>query len=154
MNTGNVRFNPNLYHCGKVCLSILGTYVGPATSQAEKWNQSSTLYQVLISIQSQILVENPIFNEPGFQQYYKTERGDKETKIYNENIRLYTMKFAMLDLLTNKNSYPEFRNVINTHFKLKKNKIFETINKWGLDSKNKKEYITCIENLKSEINKL
>jgi len=154
MNTGNVRFNPNLYNCGKVCLSILGTYIGPATSQAEKWNQTSTLYQVLISIQSQILVENPIFNEPGFQQYYKTERGDKETKTYNDAIRLYTIKFAMLDLLTNKNSYPEFRNVINAHFKLKKNKIIDTITKWGEETKNKKEYTPCIEKLKLELNKL
>lgn len=25
---GTVRFNPNLYHCGKVCLSLLGTWTG------------------------------------------------------------------------------------------------------------------------------
>ena len=24
---GNIRFNPNLYTCGKVCLSILNTYL-------------------------------------------------------------------------------------------------------------------------------
>ena len=28
-NDGNVRFHPNLYENGKVCLSILGTYSGP-----------------------------------------------------------------------------------------------------------------------------
>jgi ubiquitin-protein ligase len=154
MNTGNVRFNPNLYHCGKVCLSILGTYIGPSTSQAEKWNTSSTLYQVLISIQSQILVEHPIFNEPGFQQYYKTERGDKETKIYNDNVRLYTMKYCMLDLLSNKHLYPEFRNIISAHFKIKKNKIIETINKWKSETKLKSEYETVISKLELELNKL
>ena len=26
---GAVRFNPNLYNCGKVCLSLLGTWQGP-----------------------------------------------------------------------------------------------------------------------------
>jgi ubiquitin-protein ligase len=26
---GRVRFNPNLYNCGKVCLSLLGTWAGP-----------------------------------------------------------------------------------------------------------------------------
>lgn len=154
MNTGNVRFNPNLYNCGKVCLSILGTYIGPSTSRAEKWNTTSTLYQVLISIQSQILVEYPIFNEPGFQQYYKTDRGDKESKIYNDNIRLYTMKFCMLDLLSNKNLYPELRNIITSHFKIKKNKIIDTINKWKLESKMKKEYDTVISKLEFELNKL
>jgi len=25
---GTVRFNPNLYNCGKVCLSLLGTWPG------------------------------------------------------------------------------------------------------------------------------
>ena len=37
MTTGNaaVRFNPNLYNCGKVCLSLLGTWSGSAS---ENWN--------------------------------------------------------------------------------------------------------------------
>ena len=35
--TGNgaTRFNPNLYSCGKVCLSLLGTWRGSAT---ENWD--------------------------------------------------------------------------------------------------------------------
>lgn len=41
---GTVRFNPNLYQDGKVCLSVLGTWHGHAS---EKWNPSeSSLYQV------------------------------------------------------------------------------------------------------------
>jgi ubiquitin-protein ligase len=28
---GQIRFNPNLYACGKVCLSLLGTWRGNAT---------------------------------------------------------------------------------------------------------------------------
>lgn len=48
---GTVRFNPNLYDMGKVCLSLLGTWQGPG------WvPQESTLLQVLLSIQSLILV--------------------------------------------------------------------------------------------------
>jgi ubiquitin-protein ligase len=37
MTTGNgqIRFNPNLYACGKVCLSLLGTWRGNAT---ENWD--------------------------------------------------------------------------------------------------------------------
>ena len=129
-NTGGKRFNPNLYNCGKVCLSILGTYIGPTASQAEKWNTSSTLYQVLISIQGQILVEHPYFNEPGYQQHYKTPTGNKKTEEYNKNIRLYTMQHAMLDLLEDNNMYPEFKDVIINHFKLKKNKIIDICTKW------------------------
>jgi hypothetical protein len=38
---GQVRFNPNLYNCGKVCLSLLGTWSGPS------WQPGiSTLLQV------------------------------------------------------------------------------------------------------------
>ena len=58
---GSVRFNPNLYNSGKVCLSLLGTWPGRAE---EKWNASrSTLLQVLVSIQSMILIDVPYFNE-------------------------------------------------------------------------------------------
>jgi ubiquitin-protein ligase len=58
---GAVRFNPNLYNCGKVCLSLLGTWPG---SPEEQWNASrSTLLQVLVSVQSMILVDAPYFNE-------------------------------------------------------------------------------------------
>lgn len=37
---GRVRFNPNLYNCGKVCLSLLGTWAGPGWDPA-----ASTLIQ-------------------------------------------------------------------------------------------------------------
>jgi ubiquitin-conjugating enzyme E2 Z len=33
-----VRFNPNLYKCGKVCLSILGTWSGPAWSKSNQFS--------------------------------------------------------------------------------------------------------------------
>ena len=33
--SGDVRFNPNLYSCGKVCLSLLGTWRGNAS---ENWD--------------------------------------------------------------------------------------------------------------------
>lgn len=46
--TSRVRFNPNLYADGKVCLSLLGTWRGQA---GENWDPKlSTLLQVLISI--------------------------------------------------------------------------------------------------------
>lgn len=46
--SGAVRFNPNLYSCGKVCLSLLGTWRGNAS---ENWDPKiSTLLQVLLSL--------------------------------------------------------------------------------------------------------
>ena len=32
---GQIRFNPNLYNCGKVCLSLLGTWRG---APGEGWD--------------------------------------------------------------------------------------------------------------------
>lgn len=50
----------SLYNCGKVCLSLLGTWQG---SQGESWNaKTSTFLQVMISIQSLIFVPQPYFN--------------------------------------------------------------------------------------------
>lgn len=52
---GKVRFNPNLYNCGKVCLSLLGTWRGNAS---ENWDPKlSTLLQTLVSIQALIMSE-------------------------------------------------------------------------------------------------
>ncbi|PPQ77024.1 hypothetical protein CVT25_014841 [Psilocybe cyanescens] len=62
---GSVRFNPNLYNDGKVCLSLLGTWPG---RPEEQWSPKSTLLQVLVSIQSMILIDGPYYNEPGHGQ--------------------------------------------------------------------------------------
>lgn len=60
---GSVRFNPNLYNEGKVCLSLLGTWSG---GKGETWQADvSTILQVLLSIQSLIFVPEPYYNEPG-----------------------------------------------------------------------------------------
>ena len=55
--------NPNLYVDGKVCLSILGAT--NSSDESQRWNpSSSSLAQVMLSIQSQILgVLEPYFNE-------------------------------------------------------------------------------------------
>lgn len=50
---GEVRFNPNLYQDGKVCLSILNTWEG---RPEEKWNPYCSLLQVLVSIQVSLII--------------------------------------------------------------------------------------------------
>ncbi len=40
--------------------------------------------QVLISIQSLILVPDPYFNEPGFERTIGTPTGDTESRNYNK----------------------------------------------------------------------
>lgn len=70
-----IRIHPNLYSCGKVCLSILGTWSGPS------WKETMSLNTVALSIQS-ILTENPLTNEPGFSERYITDPWCKDYNIF------------------------------------------------------------------------
>jgi ubiquitin-protein ligase len=154
MNHGGKRFNPNLYDSGKVCLSILGTYSGPNPAQSEKWNpNTSTLLQVLISIQAQILIDEPYFNEPGYESSIGTESGKKNSANYNANIRLYTMKSTVRDLLLNPKTYGQFENIIKEHFRIKKDYILKTYEKWCLEApaNMKKEYDEVYKDIKKSL---
>lgn len=86
-----VRFNPNLYVEGKVCLSILGTWSGPP------WVSSMNISTLLLNIQS-LLHDNPIINEPGFEKYVKT---DTVAKNYNIYLSYYNIKVALVDMYNN-----------------------------------------------------
>jgi ubiquitin-protein ligase len=61
-NKYNVRFNPNLYTCGKVCLSMLNTWQGPG------WMPTNTITNVLVAIQGLVLNDNPLESQPSFLQ--------------------------------------------------------------------------------------
>ncbi len=45
------------------------------------------LLQMLISIQSLIFVDEPYFNEPGYEGTMHTPEGDRASRAYNQNIR-------------------------------------------------------------------
>eukprot|EP00494_Astrolonche_serrata_P004797 UN04811 len=80
---GTIRFNPNLYNCGKVCLSLLGTWSG--ANQGEQWNPglsnvSSSLYiYPIVNICTKTL-----FNEPGYEATMGTPDGDRRSREYNK----------------------------------------------------------------------
>jgi hypothetical protein len=63
----------------QVCLSLLGTWSGPG------WDaKTSTLLQVFLSIQSLILVDEPYFNEPGYEG---RPQARKECHEYNQSLQ-------------------------------------------------------------------
>jgi len=84
---GRVRFNPNLYACGRVCLSILGTWNGPS------WSPAQNIGSVLLSIRS-LMNSSPYFNEPGFE-----DKPAQESRTYNHLIRHETIRIAVLDMI-------------------------------------------------------
>ena len=68
--------------------------------------------QVLVSIQSLILVSEPYFNEPGYERSRGTPSGTASSREYDANIRQATSKWAMLEML--RNPPPCFKQVIAT----------------------------------------
>jgi ubiquitin-conjugating enzyme E2 O len=63
------------------------------------WNPgTSTILQVLLSLQALVLNEKPYFNEAGYDQQIGRVEGEKNSVSYNENAFLVTTK-SMLYLL-------------------------------------------------------
>lgn len=76
----------------KVCLSLLGTWQGPGWIAGQ-----STLLQVLISIQSLIMCEEPYCNEPA----WANDAGTPQAKAYDANVRRMVLVDAMAGNIKN-----------------------------------------------------
>ena len=129
---GTVRFNPNLYNTGKVCLSLLGTWRGSA---GENWDPKiSSIYQVLLSIQSIIMSDLVYFNEPGYEDKLGTPEGDQLNEGYSNIVRYNNIRVCMIDMI--KNPPNGFEDVIKIHFYLKKERILKEVDSWIDKAKN------------------
>ncbi|KDQ09441.1 hypothetical protein BOTBODRAFT_642580 [Botryobasidium botryosum FD-172 SS1] len=118
--SGQVRFNPNLYANGKVCLSLLGS---ESTSAPEElWSTKSTLLQVLISIQSMIFNEAPMYNEPGYGHAVQTDPRSIE---YNKNVALQNVRWAMVEWMKDDRKHDLWADVIKSHFSIHRKLIRE-----------------------------
>ncbi|KAL3615076.1 hypothetical protein CASFOL_040737 [Castilleja foliolosa] len=116
--SGGLRMNPNLYESGKVCLSLLNTWAG---SESEVWNpSSSTILQVLLSIQALVLNEKPYFNEAGYDTQVGKAEGEKNSVSYNENAFLVSCR-SMLYLLRKPPKH--FGALVDEHFGRHSNNI-------------------------------
>ncbi|KAK9693972.1 Ubiquitin-conjugating enzyme [Popillia japonica] len=105
---GRVRFNPNLYETGKICVSILGTWTGPA------WSPAQQISSLLLTIQS-LLNEKPYYNEPGFDK--EMVPGDSDR--YNEIITYQTLRVAVCGMVENDcglNIPESLQNIIKQSF--------------------------------------
>ena len=134
-----------------VCLSLLGTWKG---AQNEQWNrETSTLLQVFVSIQALIFVEHPYFNEPSYERWIGTPMGWVSSRVYNENIKPETIRYAMVDML--RKPPKGFEEVIHNHFLLKKKEILHQMKKWEREQVHKKNALRLvIDELKEELTKL
>ncbi|XP_022139568.1 probable ubiquitin-conjugating enzyme E2 26 isoform X2 [Momordica charantia] len=110
-HSGGLRLNPNLYNCGKVCLSLLNTWSG---SGNERWIPGmSTMLQVLVSIQGLILNTKPYFNEPGFANQNGSVAGENRSQQYNEETYLLSMKTMVYNI---RRPPKHFEDFVKGHF--------------------------------------
>ena len=77
------RINPNLYEDGKVCLSLLDTW--PGDSKNEGWSaERSSMLQVVVSLMGLVLVQEPYYNEAGFDALIGSEEATVNSALYSE----------------------------------------------------------------------
>ena len=114
-----VRFNPNLYEGGKVCLSILGTWAGPS------WKPIMNIRLVLNSIRS-LMGEYPIQNEPGFEN---TKPENISSVEYNLSLIYHTYSLAICDVIDKKFHFVSqyFEKEIASEFITNKKKLEEDL---------------------------
>ena len=95
-NGNNIRFNPNLYVCGKVCISLLNTWRG------DQWTSCQSISTVLLTLCT-LLCKDPLLNEPGVSP------DNKDTKPYDSIIEYANIDIAICDIVNKKKSvYGEF----------------------------------------------
>jgi len=85
-NDGLTRFNPNLYKCGKVCVSILNTWSG------DKWSSCQTINSVLLTLCS-LLNDSPLENEPGFT------KASSDFIPYQKSIEFTNINFSICEMI-------------------------------------------------------
>ncbi|KAL7237042.1 hypothetical protein ACSBR1_020178 [Camellia fascicularis] len=111
-HSGGWRINPNLYEEGKVCLSLLNTWTGRGN---EVWDpSSSSILQVLVSLQGLVLNSKPYFNEAGYDKQIGTAEGEKNSLSYNENTFLLNCK-TMIYLM--RKPPKDFEELVRDHFR-------------------------------------
>jgi len=119
-NSEGIRFNPNLYVSGKVCVSVLNTWHG------DQWSSCQTISTVLLTLCT-LLCKNPLLNEPGI--LISNEGVPK----YNKIIEYSNIKIAVCDVINKKPSFYNpffdyFYPYVIENFKKNKEKLTAFVN--------------------------
>jgi ubiquitin-conjugating enzyme E2 Z len=90
-NGDKIRFNPNLYTGGKVCISLLNTWRG------EQWTSCQTISTILLTLCT-LLCKNPLLNEPGINMNHR------DFVNYNKIIEYKNIDIAILKMVNKEES--------------------------------------------------
>ena len=111
-NGNNIRFNPNLYCCGKVCISLLNTWRG------DQWTSCQTISTVLLTLCT-LLCSDPLLNEPG------VDKKHRDMANYTDIIEFSNLSIAVCDIVAKKkgvyqpffeNFYPFIKESFNNNY--------------------------------------
>jgi len=111
-NGNGIRFNPNLYTSGKVCVSLLNTWRG------DQWTSCQSISTVLLTLCT-LLCKDPLLNEPGVNVSHN------DMKNYNEIIEYSNLNIAVCDIVMKKtgiyqsffdNFYPYVKENFNKNY--------------------------------------
>ena len=131
------RIHPNLYACGKVCLSILGTWSG-----SEKWSSILTIEKTLLTI-SGLLDNDPLYYEPA---YGKHKTGWNEYAVTSRYLSLLLSQKLLAD------SSNVFFNEMNEYYKNNKSNYQNNVNK--IKEYDNKQIISFHNNIKINLNNI
>lgn len=88
---GRLHFHPQMYRCGKVCLSILGTWQGD-----EQWTSAMNIHNVCLSLQT-LFTPDPLTNEPGYEK--RSSGRERHFNTYNTIVSHARYRVAIHQML-------------------------------------------------------
>lgn len=142
-NGENIRFNPNLYKCGRVCVSILNTWKG------DQWTSCQSISTVLLNLCT-LFCEQPLLNEPG------VTKNHKDLLNYNKIIEYANLKIAVGNIILKKQGYTFpffdiFYPFVLDNFKKNAEKIIDHSEKMKTEYPQPVVLITDLYNMKVSI---
>lgn len=142
-NGDEVRFNPNLYKCGKVCVSLLNTWRG------EQWTSCQSISTVLLTLCT-LLCKDPLLNEPG------VSKSHIDMKNYTDIIEYSNINVAICDVISKKpdvykNFFDNFTHFIKENFLKNYDKILSFCEKKKLEFNNNPVITTGFYNMRIKI---
>ena len=143
-NGDGIRFNPNLYKCGKVCISLLNTWSG------EQWTSCQSISTVLLTLCT-LLCKDPLLNEPGVIKTHP------DFSKYIKIIEYKNIEIAIMQIFEKKNGvfYEEFEifyPFVIEHFLTNKDKIIEFLESRAQDDSLKETLCTSLYSMQVAIN--
>jgi ubiquitin-protein ligase len=127
-NHDNIRFNPNLYTNGKVCISLLNTWKG------EQWTSCQTLSTILLNLCT-VLCKDSLLNEPGVSTNHQ------DFINYNNVIEYKNIDIAIIKMMRKQEGvflphFEAFYPIMKEQFLKNKDKIISFLEQKCIDYPN------------------